>query len=133
VCHGYTPKLQTNIQLIFDFRFVSIEVFVTSLPVPSHIHYELLLQLLERQTLPTLHSEMNQPQIAAKMNISREHLQSAIINLRKAFALQKQVEDLCQYHGIQVSYRWSLTESEQEMGKSLKDLSRPKNKDPQEE
>lgn len=106
---------------------------MTSLPVPSHIHYELLLQLLERQTLPTLHSEMNQPQIAAKMNISREHLQSAIINLRKAFALQKQVEDLCQYHGIQVSYRWSLTESEQEMGKSLKDLSRPKNKDPQEE
>ncbi|MBD2189684.1 DUF5340 family protein [Pseudanabaena mucicola] len=106
---------------------------MTSLPVPSHIHYELLLQLLERQTLPTLHSEMNQPQIAAKMHISREHLQSAIINLRKAFALQKQVEDLCQYHGIEISYRWSLTESEQEMGKSLKDLSLPKNKDPQEE
>ena len=106
---------------------------MTSLPVPSHIHYELLLQLLERQTLPKLHSEMNQPHIAAKMNISRDHLQSAIINLRKAFALQKQVEDLCQYHGIEISYRWSLTESEQEMGKSLKDLSRPKNKDSQEE
>jgi len=98
---------------------------VSSLPVPSHIHYELLLQLLERQTLPALHNEMMQPHLAAKLNVSREHLQTAIINLRKAFALQKQVEDTCQYHGIQVSYRWSLSESEQEMGKPLKDISSP--------
>lgn len=98
---------------------------MSSLPVPSHIHYELLLQLLERQTLPALHNEMRQPHLAAKMNVSREHLQAAIINLRKAFALQKQVEDLCEYHGIEVSYRWSLNESEQEMGKSLKEISSP--------
>ena len=98
---------------------------MSSLPVPSHIHYELLLQLLERQTLPALHNEMKQPHMATKMNVSREHLQTAIINLRKAFALQKQVEDLCAYHGIQVSYRWSLSESEQEMGKSLKEISNP--------
>lgn len=98
---------------------------MSSLPVPSHIHYELLLQLLERQTLPALHNEMTQPHLAAKLNVSREHLQTAIINLRKAFALQKQVEDTCQYHGIQVSYRWSLSESEQEMGKPLKDISSP--------
>lgn len=98
---------------------------MSSLPVPSHIHYELLLQLLERQTLPALHSEMKQPHLAAKMNVSKEHLQAAIINLRKAFALQKQVEDLCKYHGIEVSYRWSLNESEQEMGKSLKEISSP--------
>ncbi len=98
---------------------------MSSLPVPSHIHYELLLQLLERQTLPALHGEMKQPHLEAKLNVSREHLQSAIINLRKAFALQKQVEETCKYHGIQVSYRWSLTESEQEMGRSLKDISSP--------
>ncbi len=96
---------------------------MSSLPVPSHIHYELLLQLLERQTLPALHGEMKQPHLAAKLNVSREHLQAAIINLRKAFALQKQVEDTCEYHGIKVSYRWSLSESEQEMGRSLKDIS----------
>jgi hypothetical protein len=98
---------------------------VSSLPVPSHIHYELLLQLLERQTLPTLHNEIKQPHLGAKLNVSRGHLQAAIINLRKAFALQKQVEELCEYHGIEVSYRWSLTETEQEMGRSLKDISSP--------
>lgn len=98
---------------------------MNSLPVPSHIHYELLLQLLERQTLPALHNEMKQPHLAAKINASREHLQAAIINLRKAYALQKQVEDLCAYHGIEISYRWSLSESEQEMGKSLKEISSP--------
>ncbi|PZU93715.1 MAG: hypothetical protein DCE90_16180 [Pseudanabaena sp.] len=98
---------------------------MSSLPVPSHIHYELLLQLLERQTLPALHSEIKEPHLATKMNVSREHLQAAIINLRKAFALQKQVEDLCGYHGIEISYRWSLNESEQEMGKSLKEISSP--------
>lgn len=98
---------------------------MSSLPVPSHIHYELLLQLLERQTLPALHNEMRQPHLATKMNVSREHLQAAIINLRKAYALQKQVEDICDYHGIKISYRWSLSESEQEMGKSLKEISSP--------
>ena len=96
---------------------------MSSLPVPSHIHYELLLQLLERQTLPALHSEMRQPHLTTKLNASREHLQSAIINLRKAFALQKQVEEMCEYHGIEISYRWSLSETEQEMGKSLKEIS----------
>jgi hypothetical protein len=111
--------------ILFDFGFLPIEVFVSSLPIPSHIHYELLLQLLERQTLPALRNEIKQPHLAIKMNVSREHLQAAIINLRKAFALQKQVEDLCEYHGIQVSYRWSLSESEQEMGKSLKEISSP--------
>ncbi|MBD2148570.1 DUF5340 family protein [Pseudanabaena sp. FACHB-1277] len=95
------------------------------LPVPSHIHYELLLQLLERQTLPALHNEMRQPHLTTKLNASREHLQSAIINLRKAFALQKQVEEMCEYHGIEISYRWSLSETEQEMGKSLKEISSP--------
>lgn len=98
---------------------------MSSIPVPSHIHYELLLQLLERQTLPALHNEMKQPQLGTKLNVSREHLQAAIINLRKAFALQKQVEDICEYHGLEVSYRWSLTETEQEMGRSLKDISKP--------
>ncbi len=98
---------------------------MSSLPVPSHIHYELLLQLLERQTLPALHSEMRQPHLTTKLNASREHLQTAIINLRKAFALQKQIEEMCEYHGIEISYRWSLSETEQEMGKSLKEIASP--------
>jgi hypothetical protein len=68
---------------------------------------------------------MKQPHLATKMNASREHLQTAIINLRKAYSLQKQVEDICHYHGIAVDYRWSLNQSEQEMGKSLKEISNP--------
>ncbi|MCA2573293.1 DUF5340 family protein, partial [Microcystis sp. M42BS1] len=53
---------------------------MSSFPVPSHIHYELLLQLLERQTLPALHNEMKHPHLGTKLNVSREHLQAAIIN-----------------------------------------------------
>jgi len=70
---------------------------------------------------------MKHPHLGTKLNVSREHLQAAIINLRKAFALQKQVEDICEYHGIEVSYRWSLSETEQEMGRSLKEISNPPN------
>ena len=49
------------------------------LPLPSHIHYELLLQLLERQTAKGIQQEPNQ----------KEQLQALIITLRKAFSQQK--------------------------------------------
>jgi hypothetical protein len=70
---------------------------------------------------------MRDSPIGNKLNVSREHLQAAIINLRKAFALQKQVEEMCEYQGLEISYRWSLSELEQEMvkGKSLKEISSP--------
>ncbi|CAN1211035.1 Transcriptional regulator [Tumidithrix helvetica PCC 7403] len=83
-----------------------------SLPVPSHIHYELLLQLLERQTLGAIHNASKQPHLAPTLKASREHIQSAIIMLRKAMVLQKQFEEVCEYNGIPISYRWSLNETE---------------------
>jgi hypothetical protein len=74
---------------------------VDRIPIPSHVHYELLLQLLERQTLPA---------IALSDRLSREQIQSAIIMLRKALALQKQFESVCEQQNIPTSYRWSLNE-----------------------
>lgn len=68
------------------------------LPLPSHIHYELLLQLLERQTLPSTH---NSP-------ILRDKIQQLIITLRKAHAQQKQIEAMCDQTNSPIDYRWSL-------------------------
>ncbi|MBD2103757.1 DUF5340 domain-containing protein [Leptolyngbya sp. FACHB-261] len=70
-----------------------------SIPIPSHVHYELLLRLLERQTLPA----------AARDDASlREQVQQLIITLRKAAAQQKQIEANCQQRGLELDYRWSL-------------------------
>ncbi len=70
------------------------------LPLPSHIHYELLLQLLERQTAQGIHQEVPQ----------KEQLQALIGTLRKAFSQQKQLEESCQRAQIPVEYHWSLNE-----------------------
>lgn len=69
-------------------------------PIPAHIHYELLLQLLERQTLGGIQREQ------------REQIQSIIVLLRKAVATQKQVEQHLANQGIPISYRWSLNHPE---------------------
>jgi hypothetical protein len=70
------------------------------LPLPSHIHYELLLQLLERQTLPAL--DLRSPQYP--------QVQAVVIYLRKALAQQKQLEMNCQRSGQSIEYRWSLND-----------------------
>jgi hypothetical protein len=75
---------------------------VEPIPVPSHIHYELLLQLLERQTLPS---------IDLTDKTARENIQTTIIMLRKALVLQKQFEENCEHRGIPTTYRWSLNET----------------------
>lgn len=68
------------------------------LPLPSHIHYELLLQLLEKQTLSnTYHNSTLQQQ-------TRE----LIVTLRKALAQQKQIESMCDQSNCPIEYRWSL-------------------------
>jgi len=79
---------------------------VSDIPVPSHVHYELLLQVLERQTTAALSGQNVSPK-------TREYLRETVINLRKAFSLQKQAEELCRLQGIAVSYRWSVQEVEQ--------------------
>ncbi|NJM84977.1 MAG: DUF5340 domain-containing protein [Leptolyngbyaceae cyanobacterium SL_1_1] len=67
-------------------------------PLPSHIHYELLMQLLERQTLFAL--QRRSPQ--------QQQIQELIITLRKALSQQKQLEESCRSSGIAIEYYWSL-------------------------
>lgn len=68
------------------------------LPLPSHVHYELLLQLLEQQTA---FAANQQPQI-------RGQVQQLIYSLRKALSQQKQIETACEQLNISVEYRWSV-------------------------
>ena len=68
------------------------------IPLPSHIHYELILQLLERQTMVAVSQN---PALRAQVN-------QLIITLRKAAAQQKHIEESCQQSQIPVEQRWSL-------------------------
>ncbi len=72
------------------------------IPLPSHIHYELLLQLLERQTMSKVGHRVHQ----------REQVQQLIITLRKALAQQKQLEEECDRLKLPIEYRWSLNRAE---------------------
>ena len=68
------------------------------IPLPSQIHYELLLQLLERQTRFAV----------SKHPAQREQVNQLIITLRKALAQQKRLEENCQQKNFPVEYRWSI-------------------------
>lgn len=68
------------------------------IPLPSPIHYELLLQLLERQTL----SALNQNPVL------REQVHQLIITIRKAAAQQKYLEESCQLTQVPFESRWSI-------------------------
>jgi len=70
------------------------------IPLPSHIHYELLLQLLERQTSPAFQPGSRQ----------HERVNDLIATLRKALALQKSLESDCDRQNISIDYRWSLND-----------------------
>lgn len=70
------------------------------IPLPSPIHYELLLQMLERHTLYALNQHSPE----------REQVQQLIITLRKAQSQQKQLEATCQIDNLPVEHRWSLNE-----------------------
>jgi hypothetical protein len=68
------------------------------IPLPSPIHYELVLQLLEQQTLS-----------AVRQNPAlREQVNQLIITLRKAAAQQKQLETICQQARLEYEFRWSI-------------------------
>lgn len=68
------------------------------LPLPSHVHYELLLQLLEQQSAFAANQH---PQV-------RGQVQQLIYSLRKALTQQKQIETTCEQLNIPVEYRWSI-------------------------
>ncbi|MGD1951404.1 MAG: DUF5340 domain-containing protein [Leptolyngbyaceae cyanobacterium] len=70
------------------------------IPLPSHIHYELLLRLLERETAAAIYHHSPQ----------KEQLQELIITLRKAMSQQKQLEESCRASQLPVEYYWSLNE-----------------------
>ncbi|MGA7935440.1 MAG: DUF5340 domain-containing protein [Kovacikia sp.] len=71
------------------------------IPLPSYVHYELLLQLLERQTMFAANSKP----------VVQEQVHQLIITLRKALAQQKQLEESCKRFNLPVEYRWSLNNS----------------------
>jgi hypothetical protein len=68
------------------------------IPLPSHIHYELLLQLLERKTLNA----------SSQNPLVKEQVNQLIITLRKALAQQKQIETICEQTRTPYEYHWSL-------------------------
>jgi hypothetical protein len=72
---------------------------MSAIPVPSHIHYELLLQLLERQSIIAVTKKQHQDQV-----------QQLISTLRKAVVLQQQLEEDLDRDGIEVEHRWSLNQ-----------------------
>jgi hypothetical protein len=74
------------------------------IPLPSYIHYELLLQLLERQTMFAANSK---PAV-------QEQVHQLIITLRKALSQQKHLEESCRRYNLPVEYRWSLNNSKPE-------------------
>lgn len=75
------------------------------IPLPSHIHYELLLQLLERQTSFA---------VSQKPTV-REQVHELISTLRKALVQQKQIERSCERVNLPVEYRWSLNSLNEEV------------------
>jgi hypothetical protein len=68
------------------------------IPLPSPIHYEVILQLLERQTMLAVNDN---PELRHQVN-------QLIISLRKAVVQQKHLEETCQLSSINVDHRWSL-------------------------
>ncbi|PSP18286.1 MAG: hypothetical protein BRC58_03920 [Cyanobacteria bacterium QS_8_64_29] len=68
------------------------------LPIPARVHYELLLQLLERQTLPATESS---PELW-------QQVQALVTTLRKALAQQKELEASCDAARLPYESRWSL-------------------------
>jgi Family of unknown function (DUF5340) len=67
--------------------------------MPSLIHYELILQILEKQTL--LDSDDQDPQL-------RQQVQQLIVTMRKAIAQQRLLEEDCIRRQIEVEHRWGL-------------------------
>ena len=66
--------------------------------LPSLVHYELILQVLERQTT-----------IAADRDpIVRDRVQQLIVTLRKALSQHKLLEDICHNQQLEVEHVWAL-------------------------
>lgn len=74
------------------------EDFHPSIELPAAVHYELILQMLERRTV--LGGDL-EPRI-------RKQIGELIVALRKAQSQQRQLEQSCRALDIDVEYRWAL-------------------------
>lgn len=69
-----------------------------SIPLPSSIHYEVPLRILEQKT-----------SFAASHHAAqRELVHELVITLRKALSQQRRLEESCRQAGLKVDYQWSL-------------------------
>jgi hypothetical protein len=68
------------------------------IPLPAPVHYELILQLLERQTMSAVSNDPN----------LRNQVNQLIITLRKAAVQQKHLEEICQFSSVNIDHRWSI-------------------------
>ncbi|NJL98901.1 MAG: DUF5340 domain-containing protein [Synechococcaceae cyanobacterium RM1_1_27] len=68
------------------------------IPVPAHVHYELLLRVLERQTFPVV----DEADYA-----NRPKMQELVNSLRKALSQQQQLEETWRQRGFEIDYRWN--------------------------
>ncbi|MBS3026624.1 MAG: DUF5340 domain-containing protein [Dolichospermum sp. DET50] len=68
------------------------------IPLPSPIHYELILQLLEKQTMTSIGLDKE----------LRNQVNQLIITLRKAASQQKRLEETFQSSSLLIDHRWSI-------------------------
>ncbi len=66
--------------------------------LPSLVHYEIILQVLERQTM----------MVADRDPIVRERVQQLIVTLRKALSQHKLLENVCTHQQMEVEHVWGL-------------------------
>jgi hypothetical protein len=66
--------------------------------IPSLIHYELVLQVLERQTTPDANLD---PAIS-------DRVKELIVTLRKALSQHKALEQACNLQHREIEHVWSL-------------------------
>mgnify|MGYP003493077364 CR=1 FL=1 len=66
--------------------------------LPSLVHYELILQVLERQTIIC----------ADRDPIVRARVQQLIVTLRKALSQHKLLEDTCNHQQMEIEHVWAL-------------------------
>ncbi len=72
---------------------------MSKIQLPSLIHYELVLQILEKQTLPN--SDDQDPQV-------RQQVQQLIVTMRKAISQQRLLEEDCLRRQLEVEHHWGL-------------------------
>ncbi len=72
---------------------------MSKIQLPSLIHYELVLQILEKQTLPD--SDDQDPQV-------RQQVQQLIVTMRKAISQQRLLEEDCLRRQLEVEHHWGL-------------------------